>query len=63
MVCASYGEDRRQEGTSLLSLRNARAYCDWLWQQYRMSSPDSTVPDTVKTRLEYVRRGLEVLPR
>jgi predicted TIM-barrel fold metal-dependent hydrolase len=41
--------------------RNARAYCDWLWQQYRMSNSDTAVPDTVKARLEYVRRGLEAL--
>jgi hypothetical protein len=40
----------------------ARAYCDWLWEQYRMSSPDSTVPATVKARLQYLRRGLEALP-
>jgi hypothetical protein len=45
-----------------VNLDQARAYCDWLWQQYRLSSPDSPVPTTVKTRLEYVRRGLEALP-
>ena len=40
----------------------ARAYCNWLWQQYRLSDPDSPVPPAVKTRLEYIRRGLEALP-
>jgi predicted TIM-barrel fold metal-dependent hydrolase len=45
-----------------VNLRKARAYCDWLWQQYRMPSPDSTVPDAVKARLEYIRRGLGALP-
>ncbi len=45
-----------------VNLDQARAYCDWLGQQYRLSSPDSPVPATVKTRLEYVRHGLEKLP-
>ena len=45
-----------------VNLGQARAYCDWLWQQYRMSSPDSAVPATVKARLENVRQGLEALP-
>ncbi len=45
-----------------VNLDQARAYCDWLWQQYQMFSPDSPVPPTVKARLEYIRRGLEALP-
>jgi hypothetical protein len=45
-----------------VNLTQARAYCDWLWQQYRLSSPDSPVPATVRARLEYIRRGWEALP-
>ncbi len=46
----------------VVDLRAARAYCDWLWQQCRLSDPDTAVPDTVKARLQYIRRALEALP-
>jgi hypothetical protein len=45
-----------------VNLAQARAYCDWLQQEYRLSSPDSPIPATVKARLEYVRRSLEAPP-
>ncbi len=44
-----------------VDLSQARTYCDWLWQQYRLSSPDSPVPSTVKARLQYIRHSLEAL--
>jgi len=43
--------------------RRARAYCDWLWKQYRLSDSDNAVPAAVKARLECIRRGLETLPQ
>jgi predicted TIM-barrel fold metal-dependent hydrolase len=46
----------------VVNLRQARAYCDWLWQQYGISGSATPVPNAVKARLEYVRRGLEALP-
>jgi len=45
----------------VVNVRKAREYCDWLWQEYRLSRADTLVPEAVKARLEYVRRGLEAL--
>jgi hypothetical protein len=46
-----------------MNLAKARAYCDWLQQQYQLSNPDTPVPKAVKARLDHIRRSLEGLPR